>query len=147
MVEATGFEPAASASRTQRSTKLSHASISINFGATKHDLFRICGVLCGRSGICRYPINTVPPIKWIFVRGSEIRKVLDQSLGICFRTQLTLAVPRIFFGFGAPKDFNRFACSLSLNPPTLAVKLKTTKMSQMSIMLFNIKTTLLYIKV
>ncbi len=26
-VEATGFEPAASASRTQRSTKLSHASI------------------------------------------------------------------------------------------------------------------------
>ena len=27
MVEATGFEPAASASRTQRSTKLSHASM------------------------------------------------------------------------------------------------------------------------
>ena len=30
MVEATGFEPAASASRTQRSTKLSHASIFIS---------------------------------------------------------------------------------------------------------------------
>ena len=29
MVEATGFEPAASASRTQRSTKLSHASTYI----------------------------------------------------------------------------------------------------------------------
>ena len=29
LVEATGFEPAASASRTQRSTKLSHASTSI----------------------------------------------------------------------------------------------------------------------
>ena len=29
-VEATGFEPAASASRTQRSTKLSHASISVS---------------------------------------------------------------------------------------------------------------------
>ena len=29
LVEATGFEPAASASRTQRSTKLSHASISL----------------------------------------------------------------------------------------------------------------------
>ena len=27
-IEATGFEPAASASRTQRSTKLSHASIA-----------------------------------------------------------------------------------------------------------------------
>ena len=32
MVEATGFEPAASASRTQRSTKLSHAS-------TKNDIY------------------------------------------------------------------------------------------------------------
>ena len=31
LVEATGFEPAASASRTQRSTKLSHAS-------TKNDI-------------------------------------------------------------------------------------------------------------
>ena len=29
LVEATGFEPATSASRTQRSTKLSHASIFI----------------------------------------------------------------------------------------------------------------------
>ena len=31
MVEMTGFEPAASASRTQRSTKLSHISILIKF--------------------------------------------------------------------------------------------------------------------
>jgi hypothetical protein len=31
VVEMTGFEPAASASRTQRSTKLSHISLSIYF--------------------------------------------------------------------------------------------------------------------
>ena len=31
MVEVTGLEPAASASRTQRSTKLSHTSIAVSF--------------------------------------------------------------------------------------------------------------------
>ena len=69
MVGTTGFEPAASASRTQRSTKLSHASTSMKFSTTKCDLFRICGFLCGRCGIYRIFLNTVPPIKWLFVRG------------------------------------------------------------------------------
>ena len=39
MVEATGFEPAASASRTQRSTKLSHASIFNFFIPKFHEKF------------------------------------------------------------------------------------------------------------
>ena len=30
--------------------------------------FRICGIICGRSGIYRYFLYTVPPIKWLFIR-------------------------------------------------------------------------------
>ena len=55
-------------SRTQRSTKLSHASISIKFSPQNYGSFRICGIICGRSGIFRYFLNTMPPIKWLFVR-------------------------------------------------------------------------------
>ena len=38
LVEATGLEPAASASRTQRSTKLSHASIPEDYNTQKSTL-------------------------------------------------------------------------------------------------------------
>ena len=37
MVEVTGFEPATSASRTQRSTKLSHASIRVKNSFVLHN--------------------------------------------------------------------------------------------------------------
>ena len=80
MVEATGFEPAASASRTQRSTKLSHASISIKFSPQNYSKFRICGIICGRSGIYRYFLYTVPPMKWLFVR--DCRSSADFTLTV-----------------------------------------------------------------
>ena len=68
LVEATGFEPAASASRTQRSTKLSHASISIILFSKNYEKFRICGYLCGRSRFIALIRNTARAIKWHTLR-------------------------------------------------------------------------------
>ena len=46
-VDATGFEPATSASRTQRSTKLSHASICVPHSCvtTKSIILKIVGTV------------------------------------------------------------------------------------------------------
>ena len=68
MVEVTGLEPAASASRTQRSTKLSHASISIILFSKNYEKFRICGYLCGRSRFIALIRNTARAIKWHTLR-------------------------------------------------------------------------------
>ena len=67
-------------SRTQRSTKLSHASISIKFSPQNYSKFRICGIICGRSGIYRYFLYTVPPMKWLFVR--DCRSSADFTLTV-----------------------------------------------------------------
>ena len=50
LVEATGFEPAASASRTQRSTKLSHASTVLNIILIHSVFVKIKRCLHPRSG-------------------------------------------------------------------------------------------------
>ncbi len=101
MVEATGFEPAASASRTQRSTKLSHASISIYFSPQNHDCIRNGGFLCGRSGIYRYFSNTVPPIKCQFVRGSCGSAV--------FRAIIRYMLPNAAYSYGARNFFTTWS--------------------------------------
>ena len=163
MVEATGFEPAASASRTQRSTKLSHASISIKFSPQNYSKFRICGIICGRSGIYRYFLYTVPPMKWLFVRGlsSSVDFALTVRYGIpnaaLYQTEPHLVIEfcislskfltvfsrcyaayscgaRKILCLGAAKFFDRGAFSYSLFRPQDALALKATKLSHISIL-------------
>ena len=57
LVEVTGLEPAASASRTQRSTKLSHTSL-LNFIC--HRLTFYCLFALLRSLLLRCPKNSLP---------------------------------------------------------------------------------------
>ena len=163
MVEATGFEPAASASRTQRSTKLSHASISIKFSPQNYSKFRICGIICGRSGIYRYFLYTVPPMKWLFVR--DCRSSADFTLTVrygipnaaLYQTEPHLVIKlnllltffstvflrcysayscgaRKILCLGAAKFFDRCAFSYSLFLPQAALALKATKLSHTSLL-------------
>ena len=162
MVEATGFEPAASASRTQRSTKLSHASISIILFSKNYEKFRICGYLCGRSRFIALIRNTARAIKWHTLRdclgsvgsGRTVRYGIPNAalyqtaphlvIEFCISLSKFLTVfsrcyaayscgARKILCLGAAKFFDRGAFSYSLFLPQAALALKATKLSHTSL--------------